>query len=379
MDSFTNEVKYCGAHKLDYSVWKNLHKWATEDKWNDWEFCICDNYNETITIFPWDELRVSPEAVSITKASDFGQFLLKNLKGMKNVNSNAAKIDYSYSDSTSTIDNCLNQINASKLLINDYDYSITPWTIDINSQAVRIDDKSLSDTVKEIIDKYENEKEKNNSMNFNFDFGPVDSSVRMSMYGMAIKNASGTYVAYDAKSGQIMDVDILNFEGANKFLYKMPVALREVRGGDIVVHARKPMFVQATLRDNRLKVLDIYDGEEKTIVPAKSPFGFEFITKVVSFVDFTGTASNSNPFGNMLPFILMGDNKNFDEILPFFFMSGQGAANGFTANPMLMYALMSKDAKMKDMLPFILMMNPAVPGHSCCCGCHEDDSCDKAN
>ncbi len=365
MDSFANEVKYCGAHKIDYPIWKSLHKWATEDKWNDWEFCICDSYNEMLAIFPWDELRVSPETVSITPSSDFGQFLLKILKGMENMN---------YSDSISTI----NQNKIDSIPINVYDYS-TPWTVDVNSQTLRIDNKSLTETVKEIIDKYENEKEKNNNMNFNFDFGPVDSSVRMSMYGMAIKNASGSYVAYDAKSGQIMDVDILNFEGASKFLYKMPVALRDVRSGDIVVHARKPMFVQAALRDNRLKVLDIYDGEEKTIVPAKSPFGFEFITKVVSFVDFTGTASNSNPFGNMLPFILMGDNKNFDEMLPFFFMSGQGAANGFTANPMLMYALMSKDAKMKDMLPFILMMNPTASSHNCCCGCHEDESCDKAN
>ena len=360
MDSFSNEVKYCGAHKLDYSVWKSLHKWATEDKWSDWEFCICDIQKEMLTIFPWDELRVSPDMVSITKTSDFSQFLLKNLKGMENMNSN-----YSYSGSTSTIDNCLNQTNVSKLLINDYD---CPWTIEFDSPAscVDVDNKSLTETVKEIIDKYENEKEKNNSMNFNFDFGPVDSSVRMSMYGMAIKNASGTYVAYDAKSGQIMDVDILNFEGANKFIYKMPATLSQIAVGDVVIHARKPMFVQEVRKDNRLCVMDIFDGEEKTIVPAKSPFGFDFVTKVVSLFDFNSSADASNPFGNMLPFLMLSDSNRTDteNLLPLMLMT---SGNMDMSNPMMLWALMGN--RTNDPIMLAMAMGAfKQPTHNCTCG-----------
>ena len=108
-----------------------------------------------------------------------------------------------------------------------------------------------------------------------FDFGPVDSSVHMSLYGMAIKNASGTYVAYDVKTGSIMDVDIINFEGANKFMYKMPVALSAVQIGDVIVHSKHPMFVsEVDIETNRMVAVDIYDGEEKVIVPTQSPFGF---------------------------------------------------------------------------------------------------------
>ena len=202
-------------------------------------------------------------------------------------------------------------------------------------------------------------------MNFNFDFGPVDSSVRMSMYGMAIKNANNTYVAYDAKTKQIMDVDIVSFEGASDFVYKMPVAIKDIAVGDVVVHSRKPMFVSAIGKDNRLEVMDIYSGEEKTIVLAQSPFGFNFVTKVVSLINFGG-ADSSNPFGNILPFMLMSNDKSMDSVLPFILMSGQGNIQN---NPMLMYALMSKNSNIKDILPFLLMMPNNATGCSCGCNC----------
>jgi len=157
------------------------------------------------------------------------------------------------------------------------------------------------------------------------------------MYGMAIKNASGSYVSYDKATNQVMDVDILNFEGANKFIYKMPVALSQVSVGDVIIHARKPMFVQEVCDKNRLRVMDVFDGEEKTIVPATSPFGFDFITKVVSLFDFTSTATAANPFGNMLPWLLMSDSKSadVDNLLPLMLL--MNGNTDMTQNPMMMW------------------------------------------
>lgn len=209
------------------------------------------------------------------------------------------------------------------------------------------------------IEDYCTEREKeNNKMKFNFDFGPVDSSVRMSPYGMAIKNASGSYVAYDAKSKQVMDVDIFNFDGANKFIYKMPVAFKDIAVGDVVVHSRKPMFVLEKRGESRLSVLDIFDGEEKTIVLTKSPFNFDFITKVVSLFDLSGSADASNPFGNMLPLLMMGENNDPNALMMYMMMSGNA---NFTSNPLMMYALMGKD---NDMLPFLLMTQSIAPAES---------------
>lgn len=213
-----------------------------------------------------------------------------------------------------------------------------------------------------------NEKEISTMKGFNFDFGPVNSSdVRLSMYGLAVKNKAGTYVSYDAKSGEIMDVDIFNFEGSN-FLYKMPVAMKDIAVGDVVIHHRAPMFVTGFSHDSKgLIVIDVVSGERKEIMLAKSPFGFNFATKVVNFLGnaFNGAATAENPFGNMWMLMMMGDNKDMKEILPLMLMAG---GNMDMSNPLMLYALMS-DGKMDPMMLMAMSgaFNPA-PAHECHCG-----------
>lgn len=189
-----------------------------------------------------------------------------------------------------------------------------------------------------------------NSM-FNFDFGRVTDSVRVSTYGLAIKGVDGRYVSWDNKNKSVMDVEVLSMPGS-EFVYKMPVAIKDVKVGDVVVHNRVPMYVTA-VNAQTLTVVDIREATEKTIYPVKSPFGFNFVTKVVSLFDsVNGTASADAPFGNMLPFMLMG-NKDMDPMMLMMMMNQGGNAN-IMSNPMMMYFLM-KDGKGSDMLPFLMM------------------------
>ena len=189
-----------------------------------------------------------------------------------------------------------------------------------------------------------------NSM-FNFDFGRVTDSVRVSTYGLAIKGVDGRYVSWDNKNKSVMDVEVLSMPGS-EFVYKMPVAIKDVKIGDVVVHNRVPMYVTA-VNAQTLTVVDIREATEKTIYPVKSPFGFNFVTKVVSLFDsVNGTASADAPFGNMLPFMLMG-NKDMDPMM-LMMMMGQGSNANMMSNPMMMYFLM-KDGKGSDMLPFLMM------------------------
>ena len=218
-------------------------------------------------------------------------------------------------------------------------------------------------------------KEKENmdtSKMFNFDFGPVASHVRMSPYGLAICGADNKYVSYDKNSGNVVDVEVFNFD-AQKFLFKMPVPVSQVAIGDVVVHMRKPMFVRE-IKGNVVSVVDIYNAEAKDILPVKSPFGFNFITKIVSLVDTSG-ANDNNPFGNMLPLLMLGDNKDMKDILPFMLMTGNcGAFGNMAQNPLMLYALMGNNENLKDILPFMLMGNmfqaPAT-AHNCGCPNHE--------
>ena len=195
-------------------------------------------------------------------------------------------------------------------------------------------------------------KENSFMKNFvDFKFGKVVSDdVRMSMYGIAIKNIDGRYVAYDVKSHSVMDVEIMNMP-CGDFLYKMPVAIKDIKAGDVVIHNKVPMFV-VEVHDSTLKVVDIHEGAEKEIYLTKSPFGFNFATKVVSLIDFTGKADASNPFGNMLPFLMMGDGK-MDDMLPMMMLMNGGKMD--MSNPMMMYFMMKDNKESKDMLPFLLM------------------------
>lgn len=249
----------------------------------------------------------------------------------------------------------------------------TPGTITLGSQIDAIKDKCAmidNDYIDDRINKVLNEqntfnnnvddKKRNKKMKaFNFDFGPCTTdNIRMSMYGLAVKNANGTWVSYNPESKEIIDVDIFNFDGG-KFLYKMPVAIKDVKVGDIVIHNRKAMFV-TEVAETGMTAIDPQAGEEKKILLTKSPFGFNFATKVVSLFNMTSDAPTPDaPFGNMLPFLMMSENSgefDMNTMLMLSMMGGQGGMD-FSKNPMMMYFLMKDSKNADDLLPLMFMGN----------------------
>ena len=208
-----------------------------------------------------------------------------------------------------------------------------------------------------------NDKEKKsmktNDM-FNFEFGPVsDRQFRLSPYGIAVSTVDNGWVSYNAKTGEIFNVDIINFD-VSKLIYKMPVAFNAIAVGDILIHGRKPVFVRAINTDGTVSVINYADASVVNIMPVKSPFGFNFFTKVCPLVDFgTNNATSDNPFGTMLPFLMMNDNENFDPMM-LFFLNGNGNGNNMFQNPMMMYFLMNKGEN-KDFLPYYFLMNGFAP------------------
>lgn len=228
---------------------------------------------------------------------------------------------------------------------------------------------TLSNSITANLNQKENENKKgsydmNNFSNLNnifpnADFGPVNSDiVRLSPHGIAI-NANGKWQAYDTEFDNIIDVTSMNFNCAN-IIYKMPVGISQIKVGDIILHAGKPMFVLKIMNENekgkmRLTAIDIINAEEKTICPIKSVFGFDFYTKLVCLIDMAGgfQANEQNPFGNFLPWLLMSDpDQKSNDILPFLLMSGQKLD---MSNPFVIMALCGSDHN--NLLPFMLMTN----------------------
>ena len=249
-----------------------------------------------------------------------------------------SKIKVDLDDIYSKLDELLKEITK------EYKFDDVNYKIDsILSRVSELEEKNNNIEEKTKCNKRkDNEKIMNTNKMFNFDFGFVDSNIRMSPYGMAIRNADGRYVSYDVKTGSVIDVEPFNFEG-NRFMMKMPVAVKDVAVGDIVIHNHKPMFVVNT--NDKVTVIDIYNGEEKNILLTKSMFNFDFVTKVVSFINFSD-ASVENPFGNMWPLFMLSDSNSG------FGLNGANPEDSRTTMLMLM-AMMSQNA-----MPANMFQNP---------------------
>ena len=217
--------------------------------------------------------------------------------------------------------------------------------------------KKLEAELQKKVDKVEKNEcvKENDTMmkGINFDFGPCGNTVRLSMYGMAIQNISGEWVSYNPDSREIINVDVFNMADGGKYMYKMPVAIADVKEGDIVIHNRVPMFVTAINENGTFEVTDVRAGETKNIIPTRNMFGFNFMTKVVSmFGAFADAPTADQPFGNMLPFLMLnGENGKDIDPMMFMFMMNQGGNTGM--NPMMWY-FMFKDNK--DIDPAVMWM-----------------------
>lgn len=281
-------------------------------------------------------------------------------------------------NAASTIANVKNvAVECAPLIKASADSAISSVSFVIDTKVDKSEFDARIQELTEIINKHTDNKENENMKGFNFDFGPMNGNVvRMSMYGLAVKNKTGTYVSYDAKNGEIMDVDIFNFDGA-QFIWRMPVAIKDIAVGDVVVHQNVPMFVVSIPEGGKVLVaVDPVAGERKEIMLPRSPFGFNFATKVVNLLGdmFGGAANADNPFGNMwMLMALNGENKMDSNMLVPMMLMGQGNAAMDPTMMMVMMAMTQGNGNMdmNSMLPLMWVMqnmNKSAAPHVCTCG-----------
>lgn len=223
-------------------------------------------------------------------------------------------------------------------------------------------------------------KESNNMKKiFGTYFGKFNTnSLAMSIYGMAVKDTTGRYVTY--KDGEIIDVSEFLIPNMNYF-FAMPIAITEIRVRDIILHQDKPMMCINGNEDGSIRAIDFTTSEIKDIMPKKNPFGFNFVTKVVcpfgenSFMMDGFGADSSNPFGNMLPMMMLMDDKDSTKDKTDMMMMAMMMSGGhfdLTSNPMLMYMMMSDGESALD--PMMLMLMMQNKGTECKCECKKNDT-----
>ena len=243
----------------------------------------------------------------------------------------------------------INTNNTTTSTGNSYTYTIhsdPTWAVgdistSIDPNNIYVNGKNMNDYIKEICEsmsgstsKSETTKE-NKKMKFGkFNFGPItDGSVAMSIRGLAVKNTAGEFVAYDDKNDEIIEVTGMTFDCGN-MIFAVPVALKDVAMGDVIIHNKHYCYVMDG-DENVLNVIDVSDGTIKDIMPAKSPFGFNYVTKVISLMDI-GKASADSPFGdNFLTMMYMMGGDIDNKMLPLLMMQ-----KGDKIDPMLLALLL---------------------------------------
>ena len=193
----------------------------------------------------------------------------------------------------------------------DNNYNYNHMYDDVNRLTQQLINKIEDYTTKE-----NNKTEKEEDMNIDFNFGSYNTdNIRLSQYGMAIKNKNNKWVSYDKETHRLIDVEIFNFKvNPAKIFFKFPKAIDKIVSGDIILHNNKPMFVETIREDGKFEVIDPTEGVAVTILPAISPFGFSFVTQIISLTDYMPDATKNNPFGNLLP-LMFSEDSNMNSLL----------------------------------------------------------------
>lgn len=369
------EMIYCTNNYLDKALWTSTSKGDTEDKYSknkeyitniDTNKEIINNFKlvddvvkqGTEYIISSQEVKEALDKVKLATSDYYNSVQptafasqSENIGSTSSTTSATVTVGDTSTSSTATIHVGDYNIGSGKA-IDGYAITSPVATISLTD--------SIEDTARKVFNEEWDKRKENNKMKFgNFDFGPIkdNDNIRMSPYGLAVKNVNGTYQAYDKNSDEIMDVDVFNFKADNMF-FKMPVAIDAIKVGDVIIFNRRPCFVAGFSEQGDVIAIDISLGEKKTILPTKSPFGFNFITKVMSLFDNMMTApSNENPLGNMWMFALLdNDNQSMKDIFPMMLL--MNGVNGNTSfNPLMFYFMSEKNDKDNDWLLPMLMMN----------------------
>lgn len=212
------------------------------------------------------------------------------------------------------------------------------------------------------------EKEKESKMDFskmlNIDFGkvPHTAELKPSIYGVAVLGFDNRYRAYDKINDKVMDVTGMTFD--TDMLFKIPVAVSQVRVGDVIINASNYVTVTNVHPDGTFTVVDPKASEQKIAIPAKNMFGFDFVTKIMYPFESMVQPSDDNPFGlNPMTMMMLSDGADMDmsTILALSMMNGN---SGMMDQNMLIPLMLMGNGKSGNKDGLILamaMMNQPHP------------------
>lgn len=192
----------------------------------------------------------------------------------------------------------------------------------------------------------------------NMKFGSFNTeAVKYSFNGIAFKTSGGDYVIYndDFTFTNVADMVI------DMPVFAMPVSREQISVGDVIRHNNDWVIVNE-VSNTEIKVAKPWTKEIVTVIPETSIFGFSFYTKIMNPFEGLGKEANAdNPFGNILPFLMM-QNDGGDSMNPMMMAMMFGGGKIDMSNPMMMYMMMSQNKEIDPMMIMLMMgNNPFAP------------------
>lgn len=203
-----------------------------------------------------------------------------------------------------------------------------------------------------IINEGVNDMEKKNTfsnMFKNMKFGSInDNTIKYSFKGIAFKTSDGDFVIYNDDFTFINVGDMI----IDMPIFAMPVSREQIAVGDVIYHNNTWVIVNE-VSDNYIKVAKPWTKEIVTVIPETSIFGFSFYTKVINLFDnLNATADEKNPFGNLLPFLLLNNKEdNINNVMMLAMLNGSIDMK----NPFMLYAMMGNNNSELNPLMFLMM------------------------
>lgn len=193
----------------------------------------------------------------------------------------------------------------------------------------------------------------------NMKFGRLDTDeIKYSFNGIAFKTSDGDYVTYndDFTFTNVADMII------DMPIFAMPVSREQISVGDVIRHNDTWVIVNEVSK-TEIKVAKPWTKEIVTVIPETSIFGFSFYTKIMNpFEGFGKDANTENPFGNILPFLMMQNSEGGDSTNAMMMAMMFGGGKIDMSNPMMMYMMMSQNKEIDPMMMMLMMgNNPFTP------------------
>lgn len=185
----------------------------------------------------------------------------------------------------------------------------------------------------------------------NMKFGKIETDeIKYSFKGIAYKTNDDGYVCYNTETEELIDVNQMVFDMP---IMVMPLAKKDLKTGDIIQHNNQFVIVKE-IKDKSIDAIKPNVQEIIQIIPSKSIFGFDFYSKVVNvFENISTDANQDNPFGNILPMLMMSSKEDSDmsSMLPMLMMNNN---SNLDMNSMLPLMMMGGDNN--DMMSTFMMM-----------------------